>query len=160
MVWPVDCWHVVHWLVPCQITLEAVWSARWAAFAVGFVFLYMMFHTTSVFLAIFGMVQILMAFPIVYYVYYTHFEVHSMGIVNIMSLFVLCGIGTDDVFILVDTFLKVPRRRHNKHGHPIPRHVDRLNRLVHAYKHAGSAMFVTSVTTAASFYSNVRPRRT
>lgn len=95
--------------------MEAFWSARWAGLAFVFVMLFMIVHNGSVFLAVFGMLQILLAFPTVYYVYYVQFGIHNMGIVNLMSLFVLCGIGTDDVFILTDTFLQV-RASCARHG--------------------------------------------
>ena len=161
-----------------QIQYEAFWSARWAILAFAFVMAYMVFHTNSFFLATFGILQIILAFPCVYFVYYEYWDIQSMSIVNLMSLFVLCGIGTDDVFILTDMFvavrhlpfvrvlllcsrhvatLQLPRRHSDREGRAIRSFDDRTDRLVEAYKQAGSAMFVTSLTTAASFFSNVRP---
>lgn len=48
-----------------------------------------------------------------------------------------------------------PRRKVDRYGRKVSQKKDRVDRLVYAYKHAGSAMFVTSLTTAASFFSNV-----
>lgn len=118
-------WLPVPTCVHPQIQLEAFWSARWAAF------------------------------PCVYYVYYVYWGIESMSIVNLMSLFVLCGIGTDDVFILTDVFVQLPRRHKTRTGKDVRPYAERVDRLVVAYQRAGSAMFVTSLTTAASFFSNI-----
>lgn len=73
------------------------------------------------------------------------------------------GIGTDDVFVLTDTFVGLKPQVWTTHAvsrkrERVNRHTDRTDRLMYAYQHAGGAMLVTSVTTAASFYSNTVSR--
>ena len=67
---------------------------------------------------------------------------------NFLSIFVLLGIGADDVLVVTDTFRLVSTEAATKDK---PCSV----RMTEALHIAGSAMLVTSVTSAASFYANL-----
>ena len=57
------------------------------------------------------------------------------------------GIGADDVFVFYDTFHQ---------GKAVKGQESRIStRFKWAYKHAGGAMLVTTVTTCGSFFANV-----
>ena len=76
------------------------------------------------------------------------FGVTEMPMLNFLSIFVLLGIGADDVLVVTDTFRLVSTEAATKDK---PCSV----RMTEALHIAGSAMLVTSVTSAASFYANL-----
>lgn len=62
------------------------------------------------------------------------------------SLFLIMGIGADDVFVFYDTFHQ---------GKSVLGEESRIStRFKWAYKHAGGAMLVTTATTCGSFFAN------
>eukprot|EP01084_Bolivina_argentea_P275195 469243_1 len=71
----------------------------------------------------------------------------SFNLVNMVALWVILGIGADDIFVFMSSYRRAPLESVN--GTIIPNHL----RLAFAYREAGSAMFVTSFTTACSFFS-------
>ena len=82
-----------------------VWSdLAWVLVMITFVGAYMMFHTGSFFLAQLGMMQILFSFPLSYFVYRFVFQVQYFSAFNILIVFIVLGIGADDLFVLVDAY--------------------------------------------------------
>merc|ERR1711871_705141 len=69
-----------------------------------FVVLYLCLHTQSLFLALSGMFTITLSFPLAYGVYCSILGAHRMIAINFLSLFVVIGVGADDVFVLTDTW--------------------------------------------------------
>jgi len=115
-------------------------------FAFVIVFAYVVFMTESYFYAFMAMGQIFLGFTtgfIFYRVIYGSF----FGSFHIMAIFLLLGVGVDDVFVFLDTFegaLQVDAR----YGK------DLWGRLSWTWHHAATAMGVTSLTTAVSFFMN------
>ena len=70
-----------------------------------------------------------------------------MMLLNFVALFLIMGIGADDAFVLFDTYSQAEAVLGSK-STPV-------QRMKWAYKEAGSAMLVTTVTTAGSFYANL-----
>ena len=66
-------------------------------------------------------------------------EVKIFGVLQAMSLFILLGIGADDVFILTDALYAEPVED------------ERTQRLGRAFGQAFATMLTTSLTTAAAF---------
>jgi len=80
---------------------------RDALFALGSVFLVFLvvaIHTNSIFLAVVTLLQILLSFPLTFIVYRFIFQVKHFGVLNVTTLFLLLGIGADDVFVFTDTW--------------------------------------------------------
>jgi len=68
-------------------------------------------------------------------------------ILNFVALFLIMGIGADDVFVLYDTF----QQSKAIFGH----NASLGKRMKWSYRHASSAMLITTVTTVGSFYANL-----
>ena len=71
----------------------------------------------------------------------------SFNLVNMVSIWVILGIGCDDICVFMSSYRRAPLESIN--GEIIPNYL----RLAFAYREAGAAMFVTSFTTSCSFFS-------
>ena len=67
-----------------------------------------------------------------------------MMLLNFLSLFIIMGIGADDVFIFTDLWVQ-----------SMATEDDYADRLITTYKRATGAMAITTATTAASFFANL-----
>eukprot|EP00117_Sycon_ciliatum_P000030 scpid9337/ scgid6270/ Patched domain-containing protein 2; Protein dispatched homolog 3 len=99
----------------------------------------------SPFLTFICIEAVAMSLPLAYFVYRVLAGVSSFGLLNILSLFVITGIGVDDGFMFINTFRQAPHRTHGD-----------LSVRVHYTLHtAGKATLFTSATTAAAFFGNM-----
>ena len=96
----------------------------------------------SLFLTLFGMLSILLSLPCAYFVFRVIFDIPNVTILSGASLFIIIGIGVDDVFVFINTFVHARNAR------------DINSRLLHTISTAGGATFFTSFTTAAAFGAN------
>jgi PERQ amino acid-rich with GYF domain-containing protein len=103
----------------------------------------MRFHMGSFFLATAGLLQIIISFPATYFIYRVILQVEYVGLLNAISLFLITGVGVDDVFVFYDVFCQVDSE------------LSLERRLSLTYKKASKATFVTSITTAAAFVTNI-----
>jgi len=101
----------------------------------------------SVFLTLAGMFEIAISFPAAYFFYRVVMGLRYVSILQFLSVFVILGIGVDDIFVFFDTFRQATAAT--------GRDSDLVLRLSYTYKHAGRAMLVTSFTSAAAFCSNL-----
>ena len=73
---------------------------------VGFVFvaclIYMIFHTRSVFLAVYSLLNMFMSIPISMFIYKEVFGVKYFSSLHISSIIIIVGIGCDDIFVFHD----------------------------------------------------------
>eukprot|EP00930_Biecheleria_cincta_P102937 TRINITY_DN9479_c0_g4_i1.p1 TRINITY_DN9479_c0_g4~~TRINITY_DN9479_c0_g4_i1.p1 ORF type:complete len:1108 (+),score=159.52 TRINITY_DN9479_c0_g4_i1:3-3326(+) len=111
------------------------------------VFLYVMFMTGSLFLAVISMLQIFACFFSGFHMYRLLFGNPYLGIFHVQAIFLLVGVGVDDVFVFLDHFEAAARAD--------PTHKTNLwARLSWTWKYSATAMGVTSLTTAVSFFMN------
>lgn len=112
------------------------------------VFCYTLFHTRSLLLTSLGLLGIIMSFaPTV--MMQTAFFGQSMSFMNLLSIWVILGIGADDIFVFVDTWNSAPS--YDVFHRKVPNSL----RLSWAYKKAGSAMLSTSLTTSLAFFGSI-----
>jgi len=110
-----------------------------------FVWFYMAFMNRSWFLATMGMGQVLMSFFTAYMLYFGVFQQRYFGTFNLLSIFIILGIGADDIFVFLDTY------RACKVAKP---EADLWSTMSSTWRIAGRAMAVTSASTIFSFLSN------
>ena len=122
-------------------------DSTFATFSFLTVLVFVWLHTRSIIVSVMGMLGVLASLPITMFIYTSVLNIEHMSILNFLSLFVIMGIGADDVFVFFDTY-EVVANEHPDIEDDIPL------RTALTYRRAGSAMLVTSVSTAASFFAN------
>lgn len=115
-----------------------------AIFAIILVMLTIWVHTTSVFLASSAILQIFLSFPLSYLIYFFVFRQAYFSALQILTIFLVLGIGADDVFVFTDAWKQAPLA--------LGPNVDLLTRMGWTYRRSVRAMTVTSLTTAAAFF--------
>ena len=89
-----------------------------------------------------AVITIMCSVAMAYFFYRVVFGIQYMGILNGVSLFVIIGIGVDDIFVFINTFRQAVDNK------------DLGSRICHTIYVAGKATFFTSFTTAAAFGAN------
>lgn len=145
----------------------------WSIGSLCFIAFMILLKVQSVFVVLSSMIGLILAFSVAYYWVSAHFLIQDITLIWVAGIFVMLGIGADDIFLMVDSF------DHTKHefeeevsvrmfhsdisigdddpddGKKMDRKIEILQkRMIVAYKRAGSMMLVSSVTTAVCFFSN------
>eukprot|EP01043_Picozoa_sp_COSAG02_P043221 COSAG02_NODE_3746_length_6295_cov_35.811653_2_plen_1379_part_00 len=122
----------------------------WALFSFLLIFIYIAVVTNSIYLATLGMTHIFLSFFCTYAIYKT--AIHWLAGVGWfpfllwLGLFVICGIGADDIFVYVDAW--------RQSQVILPKSTPLANRISWVHHRASMAMLITSFTTACAFFSN------
>ena len=109
-----------------------------------FIFLFTWFQTGSLWITFFGIFSVISSFIGANLIYTFVYGFKFFGMFNVMSLFVILGIGADDIFIFCDTWKSDDYQE-------LPTVAHRLSK---AYKRSSITMLVTSLTTMAAFFSS------
>lgn len=120
-------------------------DTRLIAAGLLFIILCMWFYTESLFLTIMTIIGIVFSLGISYFTYTLVFEIDFFPFMNILATVVVIGIGADDVFIFCKYWHVCKIEKNGS--------VMQLMRLT--FQHAIVTMFVTSLTTAAAFFSSL-----
>jgi len=145
--WPTTYDFVQYDPVSDQVEVDL----RLIVVSIALVYLYMAWYLSSLFVASMGMLQIFTSFAGANLIYrycwpsddglgYNYFSLFCG-----LALFIIMGIGADDVFVYWDTW----------QGSKDVAYATRAHRLAHVWNHAAGAMMVTSSTTILSFLSNL-----
>ena len=123
---------------------KTLWAdIRLTFYTIAFVGAFVLIFTRlSFFLTFFGIISILTPLCLAYFLFRNVFQVKSLGILSGLSLFIIIGIGVDDVFVFINTF----RQAHSARSLEA--------RMAHTICTAGKATFFTSFTTSAAFAAN------
>merc|ERR1719201_1261349 len=76
----------------------------WLGGSVAFVVVYLRIHTGSYFLALMGIFQIFFSLPVSLFFYRLVFQIDYFSQLHILVLFLVLGVGADDIFVLVDAW--------------------------------------------------------
>lgn len=112
--------------------------------SVAFVYIYLWVHSGSAFLAMCGMLHIMMSFPLAFFLYRYLFGIMPFYILSFLAIYVILAIGADDVFVFMDAW-----RQSATMGAEINRNLH--TRMAYTYKRAAKAMLITSATTFGAF---------
>jgi hypothetical protein len=101
-------------------------------------------QTGSVCITLAGLFEIFISIPLAMFVWSVVFGVPAVSNIIFVGVFVIVGIGADDIFVFVDAF------RQSKHE---PAHISGSleTRFQWAYKRSATAMLATSATTCSAF---------
>ena len=116
-----------------------------ASFAVVIILILILANTGSVFLTFAGIAQILLSFPLATFFLNTVCGIKFFPFLNFIGIFVICGIGADDCFVYLAKWDQAKVR--------LPPNAPAKEISRECYWDAAYAMLLTSVTTAAAFFS-------
>ena len=123
-------------------------DVRLIAAGMSTVVMYLYLHTGSVFISLAGILEIIISFPAAYAFYAFVLKLETISVLQFLAVFIILGIGVDDVFVFYDAFEDASRAV-GVRGDTL------LSRLNYAFDHAGRAMLVTSMTSGAAFAANL-----
>eukprot|EP00929_Paragymnodinium_shiwhaense_P001043 TRINITY_DN101271_c0_g1_i1.p1 TRINITY_DN101271_c0_g1~~TRINITY_DN101271_c0_g1_i1.p1 ORF type:complete len:1102 (+),score=237.23 TRINITY_DN101271_c0_g1_i1:27-3332(+) len=134
-----------------------------AIFSIIFVFFTIWAHVGSLLLAAAGMFQIVWSLFVAGLIYRKIFMVDYFEFLHILIVYLVLGIGADDVFVLIDTFRHIKENVYIETPGRLPR--EQLMAVLRAtWLRTAGAIFNTSFTTAVAFLScsvsKVMPLRT
>lgn len=76
----------------------------WAGLSILSVWVYMLIHLGSVFLSLVGILEIFLSFPVALFFYKPVFQIDFFSEMNLLVIFILLGIGADDIFVFTDAY--------------------------------------------------------
>ena len=106
---------------------------------------FIFFHTGSIWATVCGLVSIAGSFFEANLVYRMLLDFKYFGNLHVVTMFIILGIGTDDLFVFYDTWQATAADNS----------LSLTLRLDKAYRKAGVSMFMTSLTTAMAFATNI-----
>jgi len=114
-------------------------DAMLSVYSIAAVFIIMVFHLQSFFLATLALIQILISFTVCFFLYRVVLGIELFGGLNFVSLYLLLGIGCDDIFIFTDALKQSPSKWTFE------------RRLGWAFSRAAYTMATTTTTTGFAF---------
>jgi len=73
-------------------------------FSLGFVYFWLFMHLKSIFLATVAISQIFLSIPASIFPYAFVLQVKYFGLMQYLTVFIILGVGADDVFVLADAW--------------------------------------------------------
>ncbi|XP_064642212.1 uncharacterized protein LOC135496681 [Lineus longissimus] len=107
-----------------------------------FIFAFMLYHTRSAWITFWSVFSIITSFLIANLVYRIVFGYIYFGFFHVASVFIILGIGVDDVFVYYDIWRSTDFYRYPTFAH----------RVSDCYHRAAKVMFATSLTTMMAFF--------
>ena len=118
-------------------------GTAWALASIIAVWLIMLWHMKSVFLATIAITQIILGFPFSYFFYRIVFNISYFGFLHSLVIFIILGIAADDCFVFVDAW---------QQSRDVVGDANKLiQRMSYTYKRAAHSMAVTTFTTVIAF---------
>eukprot|EP01052_Picozoa_sp_SAG31_P007169 SAG31_NODE_338_length_17490_cov_7.707032_12_plen_161_part_00 len=117
-----------------------------AGFAMVFSYLYIIFHTRDFGLSTVGMIHIMITIPVSLSIYLGPLGFDRFNTLCPLGIFVILGIGADDIFIMVDCW-----KQSLRYFPPDELH----KRMAWTWVRGSHAMLTTTMTTAVAFFANV-----
>ena len=127
------------------LTKQVVLDLMLAVASFLFIFFFMWLQTGSLWITSWAVFSVLSSFNITNLIYRIVFDYRYIGIFHVLSIFIILGIGADDIFVFMDTWKQSKGKKYKNLVH----------RLSDVYRHAAKAMLITSFTTVVAFLSNV-----
>ena len=150
----IDLYYMSEKLFNHDVTQQAYRDMMLAGGSFLFIFFFMWLQTTSFFITFFAIFSIITSYLLTNLIYRYAFEYEYFGFFHIIAMFIILGIGADDVFVFYDTWRLSETTKYSSKAH----------RLSDCYRKAAKTTFVTSLTTMVAFlvsaFSPLLPVRT
>lgn len=127
------------------ISQQVIYDLLLAGASFTFIFIFMLFQTQSLWITGWAVFSILTCFFGANLIYRVILDCRYIGIFHVLSVFIILGIGADDVFVFIDTWKASESKTFR----------DMAARMSFVYRRAASAMFTTSFTTMVAFVTSV-----
>ena len=118
-----------------------------SASAAVIIFVLLGIHTQSIFLTVVALLQVGLSFPTAFFLYKLVLNLKYFPFLNFMGMFVILGIGADDIFVLFDKWEQTEEIM----GRDAPTE----DIAAVAIPEAAFAMLLTTSTTAAAFFATI-----
>ena len=135
-----DFYYTSVFLLQAVITKQVIYDQALALGSFIFIFFFMWFQTRSLWVTGFSMVSVITGFAINSLIYRFCFDFRYFGIFHVLAVFIILGIGADNIFVFFDTWKETGFHEYKSLAH----------RLSGAYRKAAMAMLFTSTTTAVA----------
>jgi len=140
---------VYWWSLPGQedewLTLSDK-DLNWTVLSFIGVMSYVAYHTGSIIISATSMMMTVTSIFVAFFLFRVVFQVSFFQFINFLIIFVVMGIGADDVFVFMDAFHQsIDELRAKNKPATLP------HRIRHTMRRALHAIFVTSFTTSAAF---------
>ena len=123
---------------------QVIYDLLLAAGSFAFIFCFIWVSTGSLWITSWALLGILTNFFGANLIYRVLLDFQYIGIFHVLSVFIILGIGADDVFVFFNTWKLMEQRKFPN----LTMH------LTETFRCAASAMFVTSLTTMAAFLAS------
>ena len=137
-----DVYYVSKLLYEYDLVKQALEDIKLAIGSVVFIFVFMTFQTGSVIVTFLGILSILSSFLLTNLFYRYALQFKYFGFFHVIAIFLILGIGADDLFVFYDTWRLTGHNKYPSDAH----------RLSDCYRKAAKTTFVTSVTTMMAFF--------
>ena len=135
-------WHLFKKIAQSTLLQDILWATGSASF----VFLFTWSQSQSLTLTSFGLLSILVSFPASYIIYRLVLGLRWFGVLNFIGLFVIMGIGADDVYVLLDHWNARKAAKPDEGA---------AERAAHVIYEGATSISATSLTTAVAFLGNI-----
>ena len=136
-----DFYYISSALLLYDSMRQALLDAWFSVGSMVFIICFMTFHTRSLFVSGLAVMSILTSFAGTNIIYRCIIDFQYIGFFHIITIFIILGIGADDIFVFYDAW-----RLSAFSSYPSLAH-----RLNDAYSISCKSMFITSLTTAVAF---------
>ena len=128
---------------------RVMWSdMSLALLSLCFIYIFICIHSRSLLLGTLGTLEIFCSFPLALSIYRFVLGVRLFGVMHIIGIYVILGIGCDDLFVLLDAWNQVWMA-------PASAVRSTEARMWWAYSRAVKAMLVTTITDVSAFLSTL-----
>ena len=138
---------LVYWsylLFVLDIAKQALKEILLAIGSISFIFCFIVYHTKSLWISTFAVMSIGTSFLAANMIYRIVLDFRYFGLFHIIAIFIILGIGADDLFVFLDTWKNTAFNCYPSLAH----------RLSDAYKRSVFSMFITSLTTVIAFFAS------
>ncbi|XP_052084245.1 uncharacterized protein LOC127721526 isoform X2 [Mytilus californianus] len=136
-----DFYYISSNLLFYDVIQQAMKDMMFAIGSMFFIFCFMTFHTRSLFVSGLAVMSILTSFAGTNLIYRCIIGFEYLGFFHVLAIFIILGIGADDLFVFYDSWRLTAFSGYPSLGH----------RLTEAYSKSCKSMLITSITTAVAF---------
>lgn len=127
-----------------DVFIQAMKDVLCAFGSICFIFTLILVHTRSLWITGFAIFSIMSCFVITNLIYRVVLDFHYIGFFHVLTLFIVLGIGADDIFVFYDVWRNTAYESYPSLAH----------RLSDSYRKSVFSMLFTSLTTSVAFFAS------